>query len=133
MPCTSRTVPEKGLSQNLARSGVQAASGALPNSCKKLTAARLPLPGLKPLFSPETNGVMPLADLFRRLLVSRGNRHAAWAARTRGLAAAYATNVSQTDGRVAPQERSCCAERNGGTAKLQRFNYRQRYTSPSTG
>src|SRR5215213_394026 len=68
----------------------------LANSCKKLTAARFPLPGLKPLFPAETNGVMPLADLSRRLVVSRGNRHAAWAARTRGLAAAYATNVRRT-------------------------------------
>ena len=29
----------------------------------KLTAARSPLPGLKPLLPPETNGVTPPADL----------------------------------------------------------------------
>jgi hypothetical protein len=34
----------------------------MPNSPLQLTAGRSPLPGLKPLFSPETRGVTPLAD-----------------------------------------------------------------------
>jgi hypothetical protein len=72
---------------------------APPNCCQQLTAARLPLPGLKPLCSPETNGIMPLAERSRRLVVSRGNRHAARTARARGLAAAEATYVRPTNPR----------------------------------
>ena len=44
--------------------------------------------GLKPLFSPETDGVTPLADAARRLDVSCGKRRAALPLGSRGLAAA---------------------------------------------
>ena len=42
------------------------------------------------------HGVTPLADAARRLDVSCGNRRAARTARTRGLAAGEATDVSRT-------------------------------------
>ena len=73
----------------------------LANCCQQPTAARLPLSGLKPLFSPETNDVTPLADRVSLLQLNRGKRAAVRTARTRGLAAAEATNVSQTGGRGA--------------------------------
>ena len=42
-------------------------SSTRPNFAFKWPAGRSPRPGLKPLFSPETNGVGPLADRARRL------------------------------------------------------------------
>ena len=42
------------------------------NYCVKLSAGRLPRPGLKPLGRPETRGVTPLADLILSLIAASG-------------------------------------------------------------
>ncbi len=46
------------------------------NCCQKLSAARSPLPGLKPLFTPETRDVTPLADRVAFVELNRGKRAA---------------------------------------------------------
>ena len=46
------------------------------NSCQHLSAARLPLPGLKPLCAPKTRDVIPLADRVAFVELNRGKRAA---------------------------------------------------------
>jgi hypothetical protein len=46
------------------------------NCCQKLSAARSPLPGLKPLFAPEMRDVIPLADRVAFVELNRGKRAA---------------------------------------------------------
>ncbi len=46
------------------------------NCCQHLSAARLPLPGLKPLFAPEMRDVIPLADRIAFFELNRGKRAA---------------------------------------------------------
>ena len=108
---------ERGWRRILLRGVPSDGGNSRPNFTLKLTAGRSPLPGLKPLFSPETHGVTPLADASE----SNAASGVPLCPPARGASLQLSVrSVSQNDGRVAPHGTPVVAERTRRAAKLQR-------------